>query len=91
MIDTSSLSLLPMIASSDSTVLIEGESGTGKELIASAIHNLSPRKNKPLIVINCGALPDNLLESELFGYKAGAFTDAKKARILTGYPARRRN
>jgi len=71
-------SILPDIAESDSNVLIEGESGTGKELIARAIHNLSRRKKKPLITVNCGALPDTLLESELFGYKAGAFTDAKK-------------
>lgn len=70
--------ILPDIAESESSVLIEGASGTGKELIARAIHNLSNRKNKPLITINCGALPENLLESELFGYKAGAFTDAKK-------------
>ena len=70
--------ILPDVANSTSTVLIEGESGTGKELIARAIHNLSPRKQKPLIIVNCGALPDTLLESELFGYKAGAFTDAKK-------------
>lgn len=71
-------SILPDIADSDSSVLIEGASGTGKELIAQSIHNLSPRKEKPIIVINCAALPENLLESELFGYKAGAFTDAKK-------------
>ncbi len=70
--------LLPLISSSDSTILIEGESGTGKELLARAIHNLSHRKNKSFIIVNCGALPDTLLESELFGYKAGAFTDAKK-------------
>ena len=70
--------ILPTIAESNSSVLIEGESGTGKELIAKALHNLSPRKTEPFIGINCGALPDNLLESELFGYKAGAFTDAKK-------------
>jgi len=70
--------LLPEIAASDSTVLIEGPSGTGKELFAQAIHNLSPRAKKRFVAINCGALPDTLLESELFGYKAGAFTDAKQ-------------
>jgi transcriptional regulator with PAS, ATPase and Fis domain len=70
--------MLPDIATSTSTVLIEGESGTGKELFARAIHNLSLRKKQPFIAVNCSALPDTLLESELFGYKAGAFTDAKK-------------
>jgi PAS domain S-box-containing protein len=72
------ISLLPMIAEGNSTVLIDGESGTGKDLIAKAIHNLSPRKNGPMITVNCGAIPDTLLESELFGYVAGAFTDARK-------------
>ena len=70
--------ILPNIAESNTTVLIEGESGTGKELFARAIHNQSFRKDKPFVAVNCGALPDTLLESELFGYKAGAFTDAKK-------------
>ena len=70
--------VLPQIAESRSTVLIQGASGTGKELIARAIHNNSSRKNGPFVAVNCGALPDTLCESELFGYKAGAFTDAKK-------------
>ncbi|MBL7077558.1 MAG: sigma 54-interacting transcriptional regulator [Kiritimatiellae bacterium] len=73
-------SVLPDIAESPSTVLVQGESGTGKELFAGAIHNLSKRRKKPFVAVNCGALPDTLLESELFGYKAGAFTDAKKDR-----------
>ncbi|MGD9200470.1 MAG: PAS domain S-box protein [Chitinispirillia bacterium] len=70
--------ILPEIAQTSTTVLITGESGTGKELIAKSIHELGPRKSNRFIAINCGALPDNLLESELYGYKAGAFTDAKK-------------
>ncbi|MCD4831669.1 MAG: sigma 54-interacting transcriptional regulator [Anaerohalosphaeraceae bacterium] len=70
--------VLPNIAESNTTILIEGQSGTGKELFARAIHNLGFRRDKPFIAVNCGALPDTLLESELFGYKAGAFTDARK-------------
>ncbi len=72
------LDVLPQFADSNSTVLIEGPSGTGKELFARAIHSLSPRREKSFVAINCGALPDTLLESELFGYKAGAFTDARR-------------
>ena len=70
-------SILPQVAESRSTVLIEGASGTGKELFARAIHNHSPRREAPFMPVNCGALPDTLIESELFGYQAGAFTDAK--------------
>ncbi|MFV0439155.1 MAG: sigma-54 interaction domain-containing protein [Desulfopila sp.] len=72
------LSILPQVADSDATVLISGETGTGKELLARAIHSLSDRRKKLFTAINCGALPDTLLESELFGYKAGAFTGANK-------------
>lgn len=70
--------IFPDVAESGSTVLLEGESGTGKELFARALHTLSRRRKKPFVAVNCAALPDTLLESELFGYKAGAFTDARK-------------
>ena len=69
------------VAKSDTTVIIRGESGTGKEVIAKAIHEQSKRKNKPFIAINCAALPENLLESELFGFEKGAFTGAYKSKI----------
>jgi PAS domain S-box-containing protein len=72
------IELLPDVAKSECNVLIQGPSGSGKELIARVVHNLSPRKYGPYIRINCGALPATLLESELFGYVKGAFTDAKR-------------
>jgi two-component system response regulator HydG len=72
---------IKIVSSSETSVLILGESGTGKELVAKAIHKLSSRCNKPFIVVNCGALPANLIESELFGHEKGAFTGAMNTRI----------
>ncbi len=72
------LAMLPAVADSTSSILIQGETGTGKEVLARALHALSPRKDGPFVAVNCGAIPENLLESELFGYKRGAFTGADK-------------
>lgn len=73
-------SLIPAVAASPSTVLIQGETGTGKEVLARAVHSEGPRAGEPFLAVNCGALPDTLLESELFGYEKGAFTGAERAR-----------
>lgn len=74
-------SMVKRVSGTDSTVLITGESGTGKELIARAIHRNSPRRHEPMIIINCGSIPSELLESELFGHEKGAFTGAHRTRI----------
>lgn len=70
--------LLPLVAESESTILIQGETGTGKELLSRAVHDLSPRREGPFVAVNCGAIPDTLLESEFFGYVEGAFTGATR-------------
>src|SRR4051812_9401199 len=74
------LRMLERIAAHDATALIEGETGTGKDLIARAFHYLGLRRDFPFVPLNCGALPDTLLESKLFGYERGAFTDARERR-----------
>lgn len=76
----SSLATLERVARSSCTVLVTGESGTGKELAVAALHDASPRGKKPLVVVNCGAIPENLIESELFGHAKGAFTGAHASR-----------
>ena len=74
------LEMVSQVASVDISVLINGESGTGKELVAKAIHTASMRSSKDLIIVNCGAIPEGIIESELFGHKKGAYTDASESR-----------
>src|SRR5580658_5650237 len=74
-------SMVRLVAQRDTSVLITGESGTGKDLIANAVHQLSPRRQKPLVIINCAAIPEPLLEAELFGFVKGAFTGAVQSRV----------
>ncbi|HAE87385.1 TPA: sigma-54-dependent Fis family transcriptional regulator, partial [Candidatus Marinimicrobia bacterium] len=74
------ISSIEQVAPTDISILISGESGTGKELVAQAIHRLSNRKNRPYIVVNCGAIPSGTIESELFGHKKGSFTGATEDR-----------
>src|SRR5262249_9789030 len=74
-------SLIEKVAPSKASVVVTGQSGTGKEMVARAVHNLSPRKDKPFIAINCSAIPPTLMESEIFGYERGAFTGADQRRM----------
>src|SRR5204863_5480442 len=78
----SELKKIPMVAPFDATVLLLGETGTGKEMFARAIHHLSPRSRKPFVPVNCGAIPVELVENELFGHESGAFTGASST--MTG-------
>ncbi|WP_321794232.1 sigma-54 dependent transcriptional regulator [Caballeronia sp. J97] len=73
--------LIANVAPTDASVLINGDTGAGKELIARSLHDMSPRRDKPFIAVNCGALPEQMFESEMFGYEAGAFTGAQKRRV----------
>jgi two-component system C4-dicarboxylate transport response regulator DctD len=73
--------LIANVAPTDASVLINGDTGAGKELIARSLHEMSPRRDKPFIAVNCGALPEQMFESEMFGYEAGAFTGAQKRRV----------
>jgi transcriptional regulator with PAS, ATPase and Fis domain len=87
---TKIIKLAKKFAEVDSTILIEGESGTGKEVFAQAIHSASRRRKGPFVAVNCGAIPDSILESGLFGYQAGAFTGARRQEKTACSPRRTR-